>query len=207
LGNGLIVTTAPDRDTTRVEALSDGVFAIAITLLVIELKVPRDIGESLGHALAEQWPSYIAFLASFAVIGIMWLNHHRMFRMIVHATHGILVLNALLLLMISAVPFPTALVSEYIGHEGGRLAAAVYTGWFVATSIVWNTLWRYAAAPSRAPRVLGKPSNDPGVRKVTRTFAVGPIVYLAAFGSAFWSPLLAVVLCGGAAVLFSLTPE
>jgi uncharacterized membrane protein len=199
---------APDRDTNRVEAFSDGVFAIAITLLVLDLKVSRDLtADSLRTALLARWLSYVSFLASFAVIGIMWLNHHRMFRVIRHASHGVLLLNGLLLLMVTVVPFPTALVSEYLGHEGGALAAAVYCGWFVATSLVWNALWRFAASPSRQPPVLAISLDDPAVRKMSRAFLMGPVVYTLAFVLSFWYPAIAVALCGAVAVGFSLAPN
>src|SRR5262249_42578260 len=98
------------RESERLEAFSDGVFAIAITLLVLELKVPpRDA--DLAAALLSGWPSYVAFLTSFATIGIMWLNHHRLFTTIRRVDHGTLVLNGLLLLGVTALPFPTAIVA------------------------------------------------------------------------------------------------
>jgi uncharacterized membrane protein len=101
-------------DTARTEAFSDGVFAIAITLLVLDIKVPHDLPEntSLLRALLNQWPIYMAFLTSFATIGIMWLNHHRMFRYIRRVDHWFLVLNGLLLLGVTFVPFPTSLAAE-----------------------------------------------------------------------------------------------
>src|ERR671922_86848 len=111
-------------ETARIEAFSDGVFAIAITLLVLELKVPLD--GPLSVALRRQWPSYIAFLLSFTFIGIMWVNHHRLFTQIRRADDGLLFLNLLLLLGVTVVPFPTSVLARHLGTVEGRTAAAVF---------------------------------------------------------------------------------
>ena len=102
------------KDTARTEAFSDGVFAIAITLLVLDIKVPQELPESvrLGTALLQLWPSYLAFLTSFVTIGIMWINHHRLFTLIKRSDHWLLQLNGLLLLEDTFLPFPTAIVAE-----------------------------------------------------------------------------------------------
>ena len=199
--------TVPDSDTGRLEAFSDGVFAIAITLLVLDLKPSSDLAHAdLSSALMAQWPTYVSFLASFAVIGIMWLNHHHMFRLIRRSTHGVLLLNTLLLLMITVVPFPTALVSEHIGSDGARLAAAMYTGWFVLTSLAWNARWRFAASPLRSPPVLAIPFDSPQVRLLSRSYLMGPVIYGLAFLVSLWVPVAGVALCGVVAVFFSLRP-
>src|SRR5512132_2117231 len=101
-----------EKETGRIEAFSDGVFAIAITLLVLDLKVPRDLDEgvSLAQALLRQWPSYLAFIASFATIGVMWINHHKLFTLIKRSDDVLLILNVILLLGVTLTPFPTALV-------------------------------------------------------------------------------------------------
>ena len=114
------------RDSARLEAFSDGVFAIAITLLILELKVPpHDV--ALAPALWERWPSYVAFLASFMTIGVMWLNHHRLFSLITKKDDGLIVINLLLLLGITWLPFPTALLAEHLlgPHVDQQAAAAV----------------------------------------------------------------------------------
>ena len=131
--------------TTRLEAFSDGVFAIAITLLILEVRVPerRDIGEGrqLLTALADLWPAYLAYGTSFVAILIMWVNHHIIFEHVRRTDHPLFLLNGLLLLCITFMPFPTALLAEYLGHPGQRLAAAVYAGSFVVIAIVFNLLW------------------------------------------------------------------
>src|SRR5882672_2129896 len=94
-------------ETGRIEAFSDGVFAIAITLLVLDLKVPRALqdGRTLASSLGAMWPSYLAFVTSFATILIMWINHHRMFTLIGRADDRVMFYNGLLLLGVTVVPF------------------------------------------------------------------------------------------------------
>lgn len=196
----------PTEETSRVEAFSDGVFAIAITLLVLDLKVPRGLDAAhLRQALLEQWAAYLSFAASFAVIGIMWVNHHRMFQLIRRATHGILLFNGLLLFMISATPFTTALASEYLGKDGQRLASVVYCGWFVLTAMVWNVMWRYVASPARGPGILTDSPQSDVIRGVTRSYLIGPVSYGAATLVAIWAPVGGVVLAGAVGVIFALS--
>src|SRR5260370_33325631 len=135
-----------ERETARQEAFSDGVFAVAITLLVLGIQVPPDKsgdGILLG-ALLSQKITLLAFVTSFATIGIMWINHHRLFTHIRRTDNILLILNLLLLLMIVFVPFPTALLTEHAVRPGQHLAAAVYSGTFGLTAIGSNALCRYA---------------------------------------------------------------
>src|SRR5207302_7293470 len=101
-------------DTSRLETFADGVMAIAITLLILEVRVPHVAGARLGHELAHQWPSYAGYLVSFLTIGIIWVNHHHMFKLIERIDHGFLMLNVVFLIPIAFLPFPTALVADYI---------------------------------------------------------------------------------------------
>src|SRR5436309_8930975 len=151
--------------TQRVEAFSDGVFAIAVTLLILDVRVPRGLPETtrLIDALLANWPSYVAFLTSFATIGIMWLNHHRLFSLMHRVDHLLLVLNGVLLLGVTITPFPTALVADQWGHPGARLAAGVYSGIFVLIAIAFNALWRYASSERRTPGILRLPHDSPEV--------------------------------------------
>jgi len=166
--------------TQRVEAFSDGVFAIAVTLLILDVRVPRGLPETtrLIDALLANWPSYFAFLTSFATIGIMWVNHHRLFGCIARADHGLLIWNGLLLLGITFVPFPTALIAEYIGHPDERTAAMVLGGTYVFLALMFNGLWWHAA---RGRRLLGESVDEAGVRAISRSYAIGPAAYLATF--------------------------
>src|ERR1700704_2483033 len=119
-------------ETARIEAFSDGVFAIAITLLILEIKVPHpSAGSSLAAELLRQWPSYFAFLLSFAFTGIMWINHHRMFTHIRKSNDVLLALNLLLLLGVTVVPFPTEVLAEHLGGPGQKAAAILYNGVYV----------------------------------------------------------------------------
>src|ERR1700710_2043054 len=109
----------------RLEAFSDGVFAIVITLLILEIKVPKHAEGDLGHALAKQWPQYVAYLLSFLIVGIIWLNHHATFNLLARTDHGLQVLNLMLLLPVSVLPWPTAVLAEYTrdGTAGDRRVA------------------------------------------------------------------------------------
>ena len=116
----------------RLEAFSDGVIAVAITLLALELPVPDpEAGRSLAHQLVARWSSFAAFVVSFLTIGIIWINHHAMLRRLARVDHGTLVLNLVLLLSVCLLPFSTALMADYLkATDGGRLAAAIYGGSF-----------------------------------------------------------------------------
>jgi uncharacterized membrane protein len=195
-------------ETARVEAFSDGVFAIAITLLVLELKVPgheeAHSATALANALRNDWQSYFALLTSFSTIGIMWVNHHRLFTLIQKTTHTLILLNTLLLLGITLVPFPTALVAEYLGAEAEKTAAIVYNGLFIFIALVFNVLWRYAASGHR----LLYPNVDvAAVDAQTRQYAFGPVFYIVAFAVAFVSPLLSIGINLALALFFALPPK
>ncbi len=191
-------------DTGRLEAFSDGVLAIAITLLVLELRVPRDLGdESLARALAHEWPSYAAYVVSFLVIGIMWVNHHSMFRLVRYVNRPVLFLNLLLLLVIAAIPFPTALMAAYLdtGDASSHTAAAVYSGVFVLAAAGFNLLWRYLVAH---PHLLEPDVDLVGVRSTVRRFGIGLFVYLATVGLAFLSAPLTLAVHFVIAVYYAL---
>lgn len=197
--------TGDEKETARIEAFSDGVFAIAITLLILELKVPHGLATSdLRRALLDEWPSYGAYLVSFATIGIMWINHHRLFSLIRRVDHVLLILNGLLLLTVSVVPFPTALVADYLTRDGSRLAAAVYTGWSIVIALAFNGLWRYAASPARRPPLLRLAPDGPEVRAIHEAYRFGPLWYVLAFALSFWSAALALAVCGALALFFAL---
>jgi uncharacterized membrane protein len=197
-----------EKETARVEAFSDGVFAIAITLLILELKVPSGLDEhGLRSALEAEWPSYAALLVSFATIGIMWVNHHRLFNLVHRVDHTLLLLNGLLLLGVTVVPFPTALVADYMGRGGARLAAAVYSGWFIVIAIAFNLLWRYLASPARQPPLLKVSLESPEVRAIHAAYRVAPLWYVIAFALSFWLPVASVAVCGALALFFALPPR
>lgn len=197
--------TADIRDTNRLEAFSDGVIAIAITLLIIEIHAPAHDGVNSNRDLWEQlwklWPDYLGYLISFIIIGIMWANHHSIFRLIGRVDHYLVIINTILLLFIGAIPFTTAVLSEYLGHDGEKTAMAVYSGWFTLTAVSYNLLWRYASTNRR----LLSPDADPAtVALITRRFFVGPPAYGAAFLASFIYPPAALAIIIFLALLYLL---
>ena len=180
-------------ETGRVEAFSDGVFAIAITLLILEIKVPTEVGEGLGQALLHEWPSFLAFLSSFFTIGVMWMNHHRLFTLIEAADDVLIGLNLLLLLGITWIPFPTALLAT---HTHNRVAALVYSTTFFVMSLIFQVFWGYA---TRREGIMA-PGKSAGARQITWQYILGPVLYLIAIAIAFvsgtavliWSALVAI---------------
>jgi uncharacterized membrane protein len=178
-----------EKETGRIEAFSDGIFAVAITLLVLNIQVPPQKNESaLADALLSNWHIYLAFATSFSTIGVMWINHHRLFNLIKFSDNGLLVFNLLLLLFIVFVPFPTALLTQYL-EPGYRLPAVIYSATFVILAMCFNLLWRYA---SHQNRLLGKNVSPHTVRAITQQYRWGPVLYLVAFGLAFFSPPVSV---------------
>src|SRR5262245_39501996 len=193
-------------ETARVEAFSDGVFAIAITLLVLDLKVPSPspLGPRLAMLLLRQWPSYLAFTTSFAFVGIMWLNHDRLFTLMRRPDHGLPLRNTLLLLVVTVVPFPTALLAAYLGHRDQEVAAMVYSGTYVAIAVFFNLLWRHASFENR----LLDPRADPrAVEAIHRAYAFGPLLYLAATALAIVSVPACLIMNIALAIFFALHPR
>jgi uncharacterized membrane protein len=168
-----------ERDTARLEAFSDGVFAIAITLLILEIDIPEfEEGHSLWRSLFDLCPSYFGYAVSFLVIGIMWVNHHNLFRIVRRVDHWVLVFNLLLLFCVAFIPFPTAVLAAHIDQPEEATAVVFYAATFVVTAIAFNLLWRYPT--QHAPWLL-EPDADPGViASITRRYAFGPLIYLAA---------------------------
>jgi uncharacterized membrane protein len=195
---------AGGRETARIEAFSDGVIAIAITLLVLDIRVPQHREETtLREQLVDLWPNYLGFLLSFLVIGIMWANHHEIFGFIAHSNRTLVLLNLLLLLCIGFIPFPTALLAEYLGHEGERTAVVVYAGVMMASAFSFNALWNY---PRRAG--LLDPDADPvGIANIARAFRMGPLLYTIAFGLAFFTTWPTLVLLGLLALSYLVPPS
>ena len=130
----------------RLEAFSDGVLAIVITLLILDIHVPADASGHLARALGDQWPQYAAYLLSFFVVGVIWLNHHATVQLLARTDHRLQVLNLLLLLPVTVLPWPTALLAEYarVGTEADqRTAVLVYGGTSSLMALFFNVLWRY----------------------------------------------------------------
>jgi uncharacterized membrane protein len=191
-----------EKETTRLEAFSDGVFAIAITLLIIEIHVPEveDGGWVLGRALLGLWPKFFAFTLSFVTILIMWMNHHAMLAWVEKANGPLFVANGFLLLTITALPFTTALLGDYLGHAGEKTAAGVYAAHLVLISLAF--LWAWNAMASRraalAPR-LPKEEVDLTNRYIVASF----VLYSAAVALAWWSATASVLVTLGLAAFWT----
>jgi uncharacterized membrane protein len=179
------------RETGRVEAFSDGVFAIAITLLGFAFKVPTEAGTHLATALAASWPAMVAFVTSFATIGILWIHHHRLFTHIRKVDHTLLLLNGFLLMTITMVPSATTILADYLGRPGDRTAAIVYSALFIVVTASFNLLWRYS---SRRLRLLDRSVDRRTIRRINLQYGFGPLAYLLSMGIAFihvWASLAA----------------
>ena len=177
-------------ETSRLEAFSDGVFAIAITLLIIEVAVPEGHGP-LVDRLVDQWPSYLAYALSFATIGVMWANHHNIFPLIGRCTHGLVVANLALLLVVAFIPFPTKVLGENlrdVPFADKRTAALFYNGTFFFMAVLYNTTWQVAAWKNR----LIKAGSEAAAAAVSRVYWPGSPAYLFAIAVAFWSPIASI---------------
>jgi uncharacterized membrane protein len=177
--------------TTRLEAFSDGVFAIAATLLVLEFSVSNVPGVRLGHELVQLWPSYLAYATSFLTIGIIWINHHYCVETMARADRTLMFINLLLLLTVAFLPFPTKLVAQYLQEPGERPAVYAYDATFLIMAIVYNGWWRYA---SGGRRLIGEHVPDSAIRAISRAFNPGVPMYAIIFAVAFVSPLGSVLL-------------
>ncbi len=183
-------------DTSRLAAFSDGVFSVAITLLVLNIQVPHlkdsPTPITLMSALLSQWPTYLSYVISFFTIGVVWANHHRTFKYIMRSDHNLRMLNLFLLMTVTLIPFTSALLSEYIQQpEHQQTAAFVYgLGWLLL-SIAYNLVWRYAVVKQFIdPRV-----NAAASRIMTQRVVVGLFFYSIAVIVALFSAVLSVAIC------------
>jgi uncharacterized membrane protein len=186
----------------RVLAFSDGVFAITITLLVLEIRPPTD-EEDLLHGLLELWPSYLAYAVTFLFIGQVWANHHVMFDHIRAADRTVLFLNTVLLMVVAFLPFATSVLAEALrsGH-GQRTAVGFYGIAFGVTALTFNAVWQYA----RRHRLLSEALGSAGATAISRRFqlalawlatgallgALLPVLGVAvivAFNAFYWLPI------------------
>jgi len=185
--------------TGRTESFSDGVFAVAVTLLVLDLGVHNVQPGGLATALGREWPHYVTFVVSFLTIGIIWSNHHEMFERIAGVDRPLVLLNLVLLLSVTVIPFTTGLLAAYLRGADEHVAAAVYAASFLLLSVTFtatNTwaarrrLWRAGISPEEMSQQLGRAS-------------IGLFVYGAAVGLAFVSAVVSLVLCALAAVYYA----
>lgn len=191
-----------EKETGRLEAFSDGVFAVAITLLALNIKVPAlGADKDVWGDMLNEWPMLAAYVISFITVGIMWLNHHRLFRHIRRTNTMLVLLNLLLLLVIVFVPVPTALLAESIKHPEYHAAALLYSGTNILMASCFCGLWFYASYHNR---LIGKHVDPRSVRAISEQYIGGPFFYLAAFVLAFFSAPASIILNALLALFFAL---
>ncbi|UUO02795.1 TMEM175 family protein [Mycolicibacterium novocastrense] len=175
--------------TTRMEAFSDGVFAIAITLLVLEIGVPDGSEDDLLAAVVRQWPSYLTYLVSFSTIGAVWLEHTVITEFLDRATPALIRLNLLLLMLVSFLPFPTRLLGDYIAeNDAQRVAVTVYGINLLLVSVVVSLMWRYAVWQ----RLIRAGVADADVRLITKRLTPGVAGYAVFIAAGLFAPVIAV---------------
>ncbi len=185
--------------TNRLESFSDGVIAVAITLLVLGIGVPgHDPAHSLAYDLGQKWPEYVAYVISFMTIGIIWINHHAMISRLREADHTILILNLLLLMTIAVLPFATELVATY-RHQS--VAAAIYSGCFMVMAFAFSALNRQVLIVRG--HLLAEALPLDRRRQLWRRAATGVLPYILATGLAFVSPTVSLGICALVAVYYA----
>lgn len=185
----------PDRPTRvrteRMNAFSDGVFAIAITLLVLELTVPEATSAHPGQELLDQWPIYLAYVVSFASIGSAWLGHTVITEYLERADSILLRLNLLLLFFVSVLPFPTRMLSNFIHNQDAeRIAVTIYGINLVLMAALISVIWHYA----RSEGLIRSGVHDDEIGAITRKLEPSLLVYVVAIGVGIVAPRAAVAL-------------
>ena len=183
---------------SRLEAFADGVFAIAATLLILNVTVS---GAPLAQELVQIWPSYAAYAVSFLTIGIIWVNHNTVMGQIGRVDRMFLFLNVLFLMFVAFIPFPTRLLAQYINSSGGSAAAVAFGVTLTVTAIWFNLLWRYAAT---GRRLLRHDADEALVEGIGRSYLPGPFIYFAATLVGFVSPLASAGLYAAIAIFYVL---
>lgn len=185
-----------EKETERIEAFSDGVFAISVTLLVLELHVPEiKDGDTSIHLLEQlklQWPGYVAFVISFFSIFIIWVNHHKVFKQIYKRNTGLMFANGLILFLVSLVSFPSALLARFFLTDSKQLSVTIYTGLFVLINMAFNLLWQQATADKK---LLRPGISDAAIMQLRNNYLYGFPTYLIAFVLSFFYPDPALLIC------------
>jgi uncharacterized membrane protein len=189
-------------ETGRVEAFSDGVFAIAITLLILSVGIEQAPHGDLGTYLVDLWPAYVAYAVSFLTIGIMWVNHHLLFDNFARVDRPMLLFNILLLMLIAFVPFPTHVVAEFARSEVDRRnnAALLYGLTMTITAILFFVLWMYGSR-----RLLRADADPRVVSGITRSYLPGAPLYATATLLAFVSSIVSLIMFAAIALFYALS--
>ncbi|MBO9691342.1 MULTISPECIES: TMEM175 family protein [Chryseobacterium] len=195
-----------EKETLRIEGFSDGVFAIAVTLLVLDLHFPEENsiqnGNDLLVFLKNQWPAFLAFILSFFSIFIMWVNHHKIFKQIYSRNSAIMFANGLILFLVSAVSYPTALLARYFDGEASSVVVALYTGIFVLINLAYNLLWFLA---TRNKKLLRPGITDAAIKKIHNNYLYGLPIYVMALILSFWIPALSLLIILGLWIFWALS--
>jgi uncharacterized membrane protein len=191
------MATAQGESTVRLETFSDGVFAIAATLLILDVNAH---GPHLGRDLLRIYPSYAAYAVSFLTIGIMWVNHHTTLGLMERVDRAFLFINVFLLMMVAFIPFPTRLVAEHFTGDGDTAAALMYGLTLTVTAVFFGVFWRYAI---RGRRLLRQDADQAVVDRISASYRPGPFIYLGATLVAFASPQVSDVLYGVIALFYA----
>jgi uncharacterized membrane protein len=187
----------------RLEAFSDGVLAVAITLLALDIRVPVHSGEHLAQSLLDQWPVYVAYLTSFLTIGIIWINHHAAIRRLREIDHAILTINLLLLMSVCVLPFTTSLMAAYLlASHGEGLAAGVYSGSFLIMGLIFLVFNRHVLRDK--PHLLEPTLGEPARRMILRRSVAGLVPYALATALAAISPYVTLAICSAVACYYAL---
>jgi uncharacterized membrane protein len=188
-------------DRGRLEAFSDGVFAVAITLLALNLTVAGPGHGPLARQLTHQWPAFVAYAISFFTIGIIWVNHHALFRTFASVDRVVVFLNLALLFFIVSIPFATTTMAAYLrgGGADAHLATAVFAGAFEGMSIAFGAVFIWSIRRGLLVAALDKAEG----RRATIRFTIGNVGYLAAIAIAFLSPAAALVISALVAVYYT----
>ncbi|WP_313003631.1 TMEM175 family protein [Chryseobacterium gleum] len=195
-----------EKETLRIEGFSDGVFAIAVTLLVLDLHFPEENsiqnGNDLLVFLKNQWPAFLAFILSFFSIFIMWVNHHKIFKQIYSRNSAIMFANGLILFLVSAVSYPTALLARYFDGEASSVVVALYTGIFVLINLAYNLLWFLA---TRNKKLLRPGITDVAIKKIHNNYLYGLPIYVVALILSFWIPAVSLMIILGLWIFWALS--
>jgi uncharacterized membrane protein len=184
-------------ETARLETFSDGVFAIAATLLILEV---HRAGGSVAHGLVHAWPSYAAYAISFLTIGIIWVNHHTVFRQVGRVDRTFLFINVAFLMVVAFSPFPTRVLAQTLRH-GSHAGAFAYGLTFTLMAICYGALWFYAAIGGR---LIADDADQRVVSGISRSFLPGSLIYGMATLSSLLSAYLAVALYAAIALFYML---
>ncbi|HEY1634523.1 MAG TPA: TMEM175 family protein [Acidimicrobiales bacterium] len=194
-------------DSARLEAFSDGVFAVAITLLALDLAVAGPGHGTLAHQLADKWPAFAAYFISFLTIGIIWVNHHGIFKNLAEIDRTLLFLNLLLLFFVVSIPFATSTMATYVtsGGTDSHLAAAMYMGAYEGMSIAFALIFWWSVRHEH----MKVPLSPTDARRALARFSLGHIGYITGIGIAFVSAPATLVISAVVAIyyVFEQTPR